>query len=291
MGKHNASDTEWDAEPEAERTQVLPVLAEIRSEVERAWPAEPWSQDQTILLARTLDEPERARSKAPVRIAVLVAVVATVMLSALVWTVNRRSDPEITALRVDPPSASASSGGMLDTVVTPAGAAPTTSPMLSASAGASVAANPAVSATSGRRTATPTANPAGGNQPPTTPANRPPATSAAPPPPAAARLTAQYQRVGGNGFPYYSYTGKYTITNRGEAAASGWTLVVTFSGSGTLTMSTRSVRASSGPNHSVVFTSSGTVSPGGSASFTFDMQGSRGTAPTPTSCVINGSSC
>ncbi len=297
MGKHNASGAERGAEPEAERTQVLaPVLAEIRSEVERAWPAEPPSHDETIMLSRaTLDEPEPRGSKTPVRIAVLVAIVATVMLSALVWTVNRRADPEITALHVDPPSMPATAGGMLDTVVTPAGAAPTGSPVLSASAlattGASVAANPATSPAAVRRTVPPSGTPAGGNPPPTTAPNRPPATSATPPAqPAPAQLTAQYAKVSGD---RRSYTGKYTITNRGGTAAKGWTLVVTFSGSGTLTMSTRDVRASSGSNHSVMFTSSGSVSPGGSTGFTFTMQsgGWWGSAPTPTSCTINGSPC
>lgn len=293
MGKHNASDAERGAEPEAERTQVLaPVLAEIRSEVERAWPAEPPSHDETVVLSRTtLDEPEPQGSKTPVRIAVLVAIVATVMLSALVWTVNRRSDPEITALHVDPPSMPATSGGMLDTVVTPAGAAPTGSPVLSASAlattGASVSADPTAGPAVVHRTVPAPGTPAGGNPPPTTAPNRPPATSAAAQP-APAQLTAQYATISGG---RRSYTGKYTITNRGGTAAKGWTLVVTFSGSGTLTMSTQDVHASAGSNHSVIFTSSGSVSPGGSTSFTFTMDGGWGSAPTPTSCSINGSSC
>jgi hypothetical protein len=294
VGKHNASDAEREAEREAERTQVLaPVLAEIRSEVERAWPAEPPPPDETVVLSgTTLDEPEAQGSKTPVRIAVLVAIVATVMLSALVWTVNRRSDPEITALNVDPPSMPATAGGMLDTVVTPAGAAPTGSPVLSASAlattGASVSANSAASPAVVRRTVPAPGTPAGGNPPPTTAPNRPPATSAAPTQPAPARLTAQYAKIGGD---RRSYSGQYTITNRGGTAARGWTLVVTFSGSGTLTMSTRDVRASSGSNHSVVFTSSGSVSPGDSTSFTFTMEGGWGSPPIPTSCSINGSSC
>ncbi|GIH12795.1 cellulose binding domain-containing protein [Rugosimonospora africana] len=290
MGKHNAPDAERPTQADVDQTQVLaPVLAEIRSEVERTWPAELPSQDQTVLLSRVpLDEPERERSKAPVRIAVLVAVVATVMLSALVWTVNRRSDPEITALRVDPPSLSSTAGGMLDIVVTPAGGASTASPVLSASVpsttGGSVTASPGLSPTSNRRPVPPP----GGDRPATTVPTHPPTTSAVPPA-QPARLAAQYQKVSSD---HHSYKGKYTITNRGGTAAKGWTLVVTFSGSGTLTMSTRDVRASSGSNHSVVFTYSGTVSPGGSTSFTFTMEGSNwGSAPTPTSCSINGGSC
>lgn len=292
MGKHSAPNAERSAEPEAERTQLLaPVLAQVRSEVEKAWPAEfPSGSDQTVLLSRVPpSEPER--SKAPIRIAILVGVVATVLLSALVWGVNRRSESHITALNVEPPSVSATSGGMLDIVVTPDGIAPTASPVVSisvpATGTASLGANPGTSPTPVRQPA-PTGTSGVVAPPPTPPQNRPPTTAAAPPaPPAPARLTAQFQKVSGS---RGSYTGKYTIMNRGGTAAKGWSLVVTFSGSGTISLS--EARASSSGSNRVTFTNgsaNGTVSAGGSVSFTFTVRGEP--APTPTGCTVNGGSC
>jgi hypothetical protein len=284
VGKHSAPNTERSAEPEAERTQILaPVLAQVRSEVEKAWPAEsPSEADRTVLLSPVPpSEPER--SKAPIRIAILVGVVATVLLSALVWGVNRRSESHITALNVEPPSLSATSGGMLDIVVTPDGSAPTASPVVSISVPATGTASLGASPTPVRQPA-PTGTSAVVAQPPTPPQSRPPTTQAAPAP---ARLTAQFQKVSGS---RSSYTGKYTIMNQGGTAAKGWSLVVTFSGSGTLSLS--EAHASSSGNNRVTFTNgsaNGTVSAGGSVSFTFIVRGEP--APTPIGCAVNGGSC
>ncbi|GAA5183387.1 hypothetical protein GCM10023322_22520 [Rugosimonospora acidiphila] len=286
MGKHNAPNMGvphmgWPAEPEADQTQLLtPVPAYIVESPAR----EP---GQTVVLA-AVPEQRRQRSNAPVRIAVMAAIVATIVLSGLVWAVNRGTDPQITTLQVSPPSLSAPTDGMLNDAVVPEGSSPTASPVVSASATGSprTGASPTPI-----RKPSPTRTPTTVNAPAPPPLHTPqrPATTSPPPPspPApTAHLTAQFRRTGGG---WQTYSGKYTITNQGTAAVKGWSLVVVFAGRGQITSQDTDVHAT-GTSNRVTFTntsSNATLAAGGSVSFQFRVIGSL----TPSSCTINGAAC
>jgi hypothetical protein len=250
-------------------------------------PDDPGGPPTEVLSA--MPEPDPERSSVSVRIAILVGILATIMLSGLVWAVNRRAEPHITALPVDPPSLSDAATAAIDVNGTPSGPALTVSP--TGSIPATIVPGPSL-------------NPSGGSGvPPSQQPGRP--ATAAPPPPvptrtpthapttparttaATVRLTASFQQVAN--WPS-GYQGRYTITNRGIAAVHGWTVVVTFSRSATIAV--WDARPSTGSNGKVTFTDlsyNATVSPGASVTFAFNVTGSP--PPTPTGCTVNGTQC
>lgn len=86
------------------------------------------------------------------------------------------------------------------------------------------------------------------------------------------------------------YQARYTITNHGTVPVSGWTVVVTFSGSGDLQW--WDTDATTGTNHQVTFKNksyNSTVPAGGSVTFGLLVRGSP--PPTPTACTVNGHPC
>jgi hypothetical protein len=255
--------------------------------------------ERTVLLS-AVPGPDQGRSTVSIRIAILGGVLATVMLSGLVWAVNRQTDPDITVLPVDPPSLTGASTAVLDldptstpsatpaTPVSPVGSAPATT--VGPAAGAVLVPSSAGSVTGTRQTQGPVTGPTGTPRTvaPTltrTPTRAP--TTQAPTTAATARLTAQFKQTGS--WPG-GYQAQYTITNRGTAAIKSWSVVVTFSRTGSI--SVWQANASTASNHRVTFTNesyNGTVPPGGSITFGMNVTGSP--APTPTACTVNGASC
>jgi hypothetical protein len=77
----------------------------------------------------SVPRPDRRHSNLSVRIAVLGGLVATVMLSGLLWLVNHRSEPALTAIPVEAPTLHSLSADMVD-------------PTVPVSAGASIAVSP-----------------------------------------------------------------------------------------------------------------------------------------------------
>jgi hypothetical protein len=100
-------------------------------------------------------------------------------------------------------------------------------------------------------------------------------------------LTAAFHRVDtwGDG-----YQAAYTITNHGTVPVSGWTVVVTFSGSGSVRA--WDADATNGTNHQVTFAAKSynrTVPAGGSVTFGMVVTGSP--PPDPVACTVNGRPC
>ena len=230
----------------------------------------------------SLPEPTRDRVGVSLRIAILVGVAATVLLSGLVWAVNRRVDPDVTAVTVGPPSLSWASPVAIETTstATPSG---DTGPVLSTDRPSP---GPSVTPGSGTVASNPVAaiTPAAGRSPTRAPVQSPthPGPTGTPAP-----LTARFEKA--NTWSS-GYQATYAISNPGPVAVKGWRVVVTFSGSGSISVWNAS--PDPGANHSVAFTAmsyNATVPAGGSVSFGFTMTGSP--APTPTNCVINGSHC
>ena len=103
-------------------------------------------------------------------------------------------------------------------------------------------------------------------------------------PPAPAGLTAAFrQTLSWNG----GYQAKYTITNRGTAGVTGWTVVVTFSGA--VDPNYWDADAVTGTDNRITFTAksySATVPAGGSVTFGMVVSGSP--PATPVACTVNG---
>jgi hypothetical protein len=250
--------------------------------------------EQTMLLSPA-PGPDQGRSTVSIRIAILGAVVATFMLSGLVWAVNRHPDPDITVLPVDPPSLISASTAALELDPTPGAPASQASPVGSATGTVGPAGAPVLVPSSAGPTTGPRQTP--GHDPgptgtavvvvpvPSRTPTRPPATP--PTTAAAARLTAQFKQTGNWAGGYQA---QYTITNRGGTAIKGWSVVVTFSRSGNI--SVWQANASTGSNHRVTFSNesyNATVPAGGSVTFGMNVTGAP--APTPTSCTVNGAGC
>lgn len=107
------------------------------------------------------------------------------------------------------------------------------------------------------------------------------------PAPAPAGLTAAFTQ---KQFWDGGYEAQYTVTNRGTAAVTGWTVVVTFSG--TVTFTYWDTDAVTGTNNRISFTAksyNATVPAGGSASFGLVVRGSP--PATPLACTVNGRAC
>ncbi|MEV6824776.1 cellulose binding domain-containing protein [Amycolatopsis sp. NPDC051102] len=84
------------------------------------------------------------------------------------------------------------------------------------------------------------------------------------------------------------YGGGYTITNRGDAAATGWTVEFDLPAGSAVSSSWSSVRTQAGQHYR--FTNAGfngTIAPGGSASFGFNVAGTG----RPAACTVNGLPC
>nr|WP_290056427.1 cellulose binding domain-containing protein [Amycolatopsis sp. MEP2-6] len=84
------------------------------------------------------------------------------------------------------------------------------------------------------------------------------------------------------------YGGGYTIANRGDAPATGWTVEFDLPAGSAVTSSWSSVKTQAGPHYK--FTNAGfngTVAPGATASFGFTVSG----AGQPAGCTINGAAC
>ncbi|MEU4252971.1 cellulose binding domain-containing protein [Amycolatopsis sp. NPDC026612] len=84
------------------------------------------------------------------------------------------------------------------------------------------------------------------------------------------------------------YGGGYTITNRGDAAATGWTVEFDLPAGSAVSSSWSSVRTQTGQHYR--FTNAGfngTVPPGGTAGFGFNVAGSG----LPAGCTVNGVPC
>jgi hypothetical protein len=86
------------------------------------------------------------------------------------------------------------------------------------------------------------------------------------------------------------YQAAYTITNHGTVPVSGWTVMVTFSGSGSV--HAWDADATNGTNHQVTFAAKSynrTVPAGGSVTFGMVVTGSP--PPGPVACTVNGRPC
>ncbi|MGW5746108.1 cellulose binding domain-containing protein [Amycolatopsis sp. NPDC003861] len=84
------------------------------------------------------------------------------------------------------------------------------------------------------------------------------------------------------------YGGGYTITNRGDTTATGWTVEFDLPAGSAVSSSWSSVRTQAGQHYR--FTNAGfngTVPPGGTENFGFNVSG----AGLPTGCTVNGAPC
>jgi hypothetical protein len=262
VGKHSASDLGSSPGTDTERTREL----------------------------FSVPRPDRRHSTLSVRIAVLGGLVATVLLSGLLWLVNHRSEPDLTAIPVEAPTLHSLSADLVDpTVPVSAGASTAVSPSApnSASAvpGASGGPNQGAVPTRGPD-ASPTVPVFAGAPATSRPVTRPP-TTAGTPTSGSATLTARFEMTNSR---YGGYQAQYTITNRSSAAVHGWMVVVTFSGSGNI--SVWNANPDTGSNHRVTFRAesyNSTVPANGSVTFGLNVTGSP--APTPTACTVNGQHC
>jgi Cellulose binding domain len=100
-------------------------------------------------------------------------------------------------------------------------------------------------------------------------------------------LTAAFRQIQSwNG----GYQAEYTITNRGTAAVTGWTVVVTFSGG--VNPNYWDADAVTGTDNRITFTAksyNATVPAGGSVTFGMVVSGSP--PATPVACTVNGRAC
>ncbi len=193
----------------------------------------------------------------PRLVAAGLGVVLAVLLGLAVWAVNRADSGRDTR-------AGGSGGGAYAPSTTGTGS-PSPSPAVAGSA------SPA-----GVASATPSPR-----RPSTSPS---PARSASAAP---AGLTAAFRQT-------QSWTGgyqaQYTITNKGTAAVTGWTLVVTFSGAADPNY--WDADAVTGTGNRITFTAksyNATVPAGGSVTFGMVVSGSP--PATPVACTVNGRAC
>ncbi|MFC0526966.1 cellulose binding domain-containing protein [Phytohabitans kaempferiae] len=132
--------------------------------------------------------------------------------------------------------------------------------------------------------------PSGGESQPAGTAPPSPEASSAPPP-AAAELVARYERTANTGLlGLTGYRGKVTIDNRGEGAATGWTVTLSLPAGQRVESVDGAVARQDGAL--VIFTpmaGSGELAAGGAVAFTFDVPGLL--AGEPTGCAIDGRPC
>ena len=210
-------------------------------------------------------------SRFPVRLLIFLSGLLAVLVMGGVWAFSGPSSP--------------AAGGPTN----PRWAVPlvidTTSPPGGAALPESSAAAPSPSPSGPVPSPSPSPSPAGSSA---RPSPTPKATrTTGPPTPPATRLTARFQQV--TSWPG-AYQARYTITNNGTTASTGWTVVVTFAGSGSI--SVWDADASTGPNHRVTFKAkayNATIQPGQSVSFGFNATGSP--PPPPVACTLNGGPC
>ena len=201
----------------------------------------------------------------------VLGTVLTTFLALVLWVVNR-PDGGRDAL-------ADGTGGGAGTSSTGPSPSDAGSPTLSPSVGL-----PSPVATTGSRSPTRAAAPTPSPRRPS-PSPARPATRSATPGPAGLTAAFRQRQTWKSG-----YEAEYTITNRGTAAVTGWTVAVTFSG--TVNLTYWDADAVTGTNNRITFTAKpydATVPAGGSVSFGLVVSGSP--PATPVACTVNGRPC